>query len=127
MVLYPVSADGKISTIIRIWAQADKWRSVLFTVSNLIVVNVFPAETHALAGAVFNTVAQFGTSLGIATMAVVASNVTRKSSDPNKSSPAALMEGYRVTFWLSFASMLLTCAIGIIGLRKAGKVGLKRE
>ncbi|KAL8888720.1 MAG: hypothetical protein Q9215_003904 [Flavoplaca cf. flavocitrina] len=109
MVLYPVSAD------------------VLFTISSLIIVDVFPAKTHALAGAVFNTVAQFGTSLGIAIMAVVASNVTRESGNPNKESPAALMEGYRVTFWLGFASMLLTGAVGIVGLRKAGKVGLKRE
>ncbi|KAI4274314.1 MAG: hypothetical protein L6R38_006135 [Xanthoria sp. 2 TBL-2021] len=109
MVLYPVSAD------------------VLFTVSSLIIVDVFPAKTHALAGAVFNTVAQFGTSLGIAIMAVVASNVTRESGDPDKESPAALMEGYRVTFWLGFAGMLLTGAVGIVGLRKAGKVGLKRE
>ncbi|KAL8754486.1 MAG: hypothetical protein Q9199_004310 [Rusavskia elegans] len=109
MVLYPVSAD------------------VLFTVSSLIIVDVFPAKTHALAGAVFNTVAQFGTSLGIAIMAVVASNVTRESGNPDKESPAALMEGYRVTFWLEFAGMLLTGVVGIVGLRKAGKVGLKRE
>ena len=60
-------------------------------------------------------------------MAVVASNVTRESGIRNKESPAALMEGYRVTFWLGFASMLLTGAVGIVGLRKAGKVGLKRE
>ena len=100
---------------------------MLFVVSSLIIVDVFPAKTHALAGAVFNTVAQFGTSLGIAVMAVVASNVTRESGNPNKESPAALMEGYRVTFWLEFASMLLTSGIGIVGLRKAGRVGLKRE
>ncbi|KAL8644263.1 MAG: hypothetical protein Q9226_007854, partial [Calogaya cf. arnoldii] len=109
MVLYPVSAD------------------VLFTVSSLVIVDVFPAKTHALAGAVFNTVAQFGTSLGIAIMAVVASNVTRESGNPDKESPAALMEGYRVTFWLGFGGMLLTGVVGIVGLRKAGKVGLKRE
>ncbi|KAL8813071.1 MAG: hypothetical protein Q9200_000538 [Gallowayella weberi] len=109
MVLYPVSAD------------------VLFTVSSLVIVDVFPLKTHALAGAVFNTVAQFGTSLGIAIMAVVATNVTKESGNPNKDSPAALMEGYRVTFWLAFASLLLTCVIGLVGLRKAGKVGLKRE
>ncbi|KAL8779498.1 MAG: hypothetical protein Q9213_006910 [Squamulea squamosa] len=96
------------------------WSMVLYPVSA-------DAKTHALAGAVFNTVAQFGTSLGIAVMAVVASNVTRESGNPNKESPAALMEGYRVAFWLEFASMLLTVCIGIIGLRKAGKVGLKRE
>lgn len=60
-------------------------------------------------------------------MAVVASNVTRGSGDPDKESPAALMEGYRVTFWLGFGGMLLTVAVGVVGLRKAGKVGLKRE
>ncbi|KAL8885123.1 MAG: hypothetical protein Q9192_006701, partial [Flavoplaca navasiana] len=132
MVLYPVSADGM--PLASYSSQPGKKpplltysSAVLFTISSLIIVDVFPAKTHALAGAVFNTVAQFGTSLGIAIMAVVASNVTRESGNPNKESPAALMEGYRVTFWLGFASMLLTGAVGIVGLRKAGKVGLKRE
>ncbi|KAL8710418.1 MAG: hypothetical protein Q9220_005019 [cf. Caloplaca sp. 1 TL-2023] len=93
----------------------------------LIIVDVFPVKTQALAGAVFNTVAQCGTSLGIATMSVVATNVTKGSKIANKHSPAALMEGYRAQFWFSFASVLLTCMIGVVGLRKAGKVGLKRD
>ena len=53
--------------------------------------------------------------------------MTQDSGDPDKESPAALMEGYRVTFWLGFGGMLLTVAVGVVGLRKAGKVGLKRE
>lgn len=48
------------------WAQllAPLAADVLFTVGLVIVSEVFPEDTQALAGAVFNTVAQFGSSLG---------------------------------------------------------------
>jgi len=39
---------------------------VLFTVSALVTTNVFDDEKQALGGAVFQTVAQFGSSLGLA-------------------------------------------------------------
>jgi len=60
-------------------------------------------------------------------MASISSSVTEHSNFANKDSPQALMEGYRVTFWVSLGGMLIACAIGPFGLRKAGKVGLKRE
>lgn len=82
---------------------------------------------QALGGAVFQTVAQFATSLGLAIMANIATSVTNHSHYENKASPAALLEGYRVTFWVGFVWMVLATAIGGFGLRKAGKVGLKQE
>lgn len=100
---------------------------VLFTVSNLVITNVFPEETHALAGAVFNTISQFGTSLGIAIMASISFSITNHSHYPVKMSPMALMEGYRVTFWVGLGWMLLVCVVGLTGLRKVGTVGLERE
>lgn len=105
---------------------------VLFTVSNLLITDVFPVETHALAGAVFNTVAQFGTSIGLAIMAVISSSVTQQkkpSSVNNESSSTreALLEGYRAVFWACLGCLLLTCCIGLLGLRKVGKLGLKKE
>ena len=100
---------------------------VLFTISALVITSGFPDKTQALAGAVFQTVAQFGTSLGLAITASISSSVTSNSKFKVKTSPDALMAGYRVTFWVSFAWMLIACAVGGVGLRKAGRVGLKRD
>ncbi|GME35261.1 uncharacterized protein K452DRAFT_272011 [Neofusicoccum parvum] len=100
---------------------------VLFVVSNLVITNAFPGSTQALAGAVFNTVTQFGTAVGLAIMAVISSNVTSRSDFPNKSSPLALLEGYRASFWACFGAMILSIGIGAFGLRGVGRVGLKIE
>lgn len=101
--------------------------AVIFTIANLIIADTFSPSTQALAGAVFNTVAQFGNSLGLMVMAVISSGVTRESDYPDKASPEALMAGYRATFWALFALMLGAVLVGMLGLRKVGKVGLKRE
>lgn len=108
---------------------------VLFTISNLIITSVFPAKTQGLAGGVFNTIAQIGKSVGLATSAVVAASVTARMRDGDTKvgeghagdTPESLMEGYRATFWYIFALGLATVAISIWGLRKIGKVGVKRE
>ena len=99
----------------------------MFTVAALIITDVFPEDTQALGGAVFQTVAQFGTSLGLAFMATISTSVTEHSDYAVKTSPEALMQGYRVTFWVSFGWMISACIIGGLGLRRVGKVGLKRE
>ena len=99
----------------------------MFTVAALVVTDVFPEKTQGLGGAVFQTLAQFGTSLGLAIMASISSSVTDHSEYKVKTSPEALMKGYRVSFWVSFGWMLLACVIGGLGLRRIGKVGLKRE
>ncbi|KAL9562556.1 hypothetical protein ACKAV7_013313 [Fusarium commune] len=44
------------------------------------------------------------------------------------SKPAeALLQGYKASFWTMFSFMVLCALIGGVGLRKAGKVGLKQE
>jgi MFS family permease len=100
---------------------------VLFTVGLIIVSDVFPQRTQALAGAVFNTVSQLGVSIGFSTMSVISTTVTKGSGVPDKTSPAALMDGYRATFWTMFAWMVTACLVGGVGLRKLGKVGLKKD
>ncbi|KAF2134395.1 MFS general substrate transporter [Dothidotthia symphoricarpi CBS 119687] len=100
---------------------------VLFTVSNLVITSVFPSRTQGIAGGVFNTIAQIGKSVGLATSAVIASSVTARSRYHDKESPMALMDGFRAAFWYLFA---LSCATGMLflwGLRGIGKVGVKRE
>jgi MFS family permease len=100
---------------------------VLFTVGLIIVSDVFPVRTQALAGAVFNTLSQLGVSIGLTTMSVISASVTQGSELPDKHSAAALMEGYRAAFWTLFAWMVGACFVGAFGLRKVGRVGLKKD
>lgn len=99
----------------------------LFTISNLVITSVFPAKTQGLAGGVFNTLAQIGTSVGLAVSAVIASSVTSGSGVKDKMSPEALMKGYRATFWACFAAMVMMLGVSGWGLKRIGKVGLKQE
>lgn len=122
------------------WAQvfAPFSADVLFTVGLIIVSDSFPEKDQALAGAVFNTVAQFGMSLGMGSCQVVALGVI--GTDQGKKSegagghgstasddPKELLKGYRASFWTMFGYMLCCAMIAIVGLRKAGKVGLKKD
>jgi len=99
----------------------------LFTVSNLLITSVFPARTQALAGGVFNTVSQIGKSVGLALVAIIAASLTAKSAYADKTSPEALLVGYRATFWYCFACVIVTVALSFWGLRRIGKVGHKRD
>jgi MFS family permease len=120
------------------WAQIFSPMSgdVLFTVGLLIVSDEFPEQMQALAGAVFNTVAQFGMSLGMGVCQVVALGVsgteehdssvnTRSTKDSN--SEGQSLQGYQASFWTMFAIMVTCTMIALGGLRKAGRVGVKRE
>lgn len=100
---------------------------IIFTIGLLVISAAFPPETQALAGAVFNTVAQFGSSLGLTLMQVISSTVTELSPIEDKTSPSALDVGYKASFWAAFASMALAVIIGFVGLRKMERVGLKED
>ncbi|OAL38268.1 hypothetical protein AYO20_02327 [Fonsecaea nubica] len=100
---------------------------VLFTVSNLVITAAFPEKTQALAGGVFNTVAQIGKSVGLALSAVIAGSITMQSDYQDKQAPKALMEGYRAAFWFCLAVTSSTLVVSLWGLRNIGKIGLKRE
>lgn len=101
--------------------------NVLFTVGLLIISSIFPTRTQALGGAVFNTCAQLGTSIGLTITSVIADSVTAASPEVDKTSPDALMTGYRAAFWALFAWMLIVCLAGVFGLRRVGKIGMKQD
>lgn len=97
---------------------------VLFTVSNLIIAGVFPAETQGLASGVFNTVSQIGRTIGLALVALISNSITRRtSSAEDKQGPESLMTGYRAAFWFLFAMNVASLVVGLVGLRKVGNVG----
>lgn len=100
---------------------------MIFTVGLLVVTDVFPPRTQALAGAVFNTVAQLGASIGLSVMAVIASSVSNNSKSRNISPQDKLMLGYRASFWTAFAWMAAASVIAVCGLRGIGRIGLKRD
>jgi MFS family permease len=110
------------------WAQmlAPLSGDVLFTVGLLIVSDEFPEEMQALAGAVFNTVAQFGMSLGIGICQVVSLGVSDRGGLHNGEA-GPLLKGYQASFWTMFALMITCSAIAFGGLRRTGKVGVKRD
>ncbi|KAF4450776.1 hypothetical protein F53441_6108 [Fusarium austroafricanum] len=98
---------------------------VLFTVGLIVVTETFPEDKQAVAGSVFNAASQFGNAMGLAIMQVVSILVTKKHAG---ASPAeALLRGYKASFWTMFSFMILCGFIGAVGLRKAGRVGLKQE
>jgi MFS family permease len=99
----------------------------LFTVGLLIISAIFPPHTQALGGAVFNTCAQLGTSIGLTITSVISDSRTAASGYEDKTSPQALMTGYRAVFWALFAWMLVVLCAGVGGLRKVGKIGVKRD
>lgn len=108
--------------------------NILFTVGLSIISEVFPEDTQALAGAVFNTSAQFGTALGLAVLQIISSSVTKTSlllegggEADNGGRVTALLQGYRASFWALFGFMMACVVISGLGLRKVGRVGVKQE
>lgn len=94
--------------------------TVLFSVSNLLISDAFPAEVQSLAGGVFNEVAQFGNAVGLAVTAAIAASVTEHSHAEGKT---ATMDGYRAAFWTIFASTATVLIISIVGMRRVGTIG----
>lgn len=94
---------------------------VLFSVCNLVISDAFPPEIQSLAGGVFNEVAQFGNSVGLAVTAAIAASVTEHSA--STSEREALMDGFRAAFWTVFASTGMVMLVTFIGFRKIGIIG----
>jgi hypothetical protein len=100
---------------------------VLFIAGALIITNNFSASRQSLAGSILNTVFQFGSSVGLAVMAVISTSVSDVSLHAGEQRTHALLEGYRAAFWTLLGMAVLYCFVGAIGLRGIGKIGLKKE
>ncbi|KAI4161894.1 MAG: hypothetical protein LQ342_004460 [Letrouitia transgressa] len=113
------------------WWLAGFWVNLLlpisvdvnYTVANLLITDIFPKETQALAGAVYQMMSQLGISIGIAVLAVISNTVIDRSTVPDKESPKALMQGFRAVFWTCFAMMMLSTLVGVWGLRGWKEIG----
>lgn len=100
---------------------------ILFTIGLLAISEGFPEHMQGLAGAVFNTAAQFGSSFGLALTSVVAAAGRKQEEEHGKGPGEGLKAGYRLAFWTMFALTGLACAIGSFGLRRMGKLGMKKD
>ena len=78
---------------------------------------------HALAGAVFNVVAQLGASIGLAAMAIISAAYSTDSGNNGKHTPETLLYEYRAIFWVCFGLMGISCLVAPIGLRAVGRLG----
>lgn len=98
---------------------------LIYTIANLVLTDAFPADMQALAGVVFNMLAQVGKSVGIATTAIIAQQITASCGvfDPKKAS----LQGYKAGWWYNFGMRCTAGVIGIYGLRSVGKLGVKRD
>ncbi|KAL9607586.1 MAG: hypothetical protein Q9167_007512 [Letrouitia subvulpina] len=114
------------------WWLAGFWVNLLlpisvdvnYTVANLLITDIFPKETQALAGAVYQMMSQLGISIGIAVLAVISNTIIDRSSMPDKESPEALMQGFRAVFWTCFVMMVLSTLVGMWGLRGWKEIGM---
>lgn len=100
---------------------------ILFSVSNLVITTNFPSKKQALAGGFFNTVTQLGNGLGLAITAIIAAATTDAETDQATSAKSAILKGYWAAFWTCFAAAATSVIISIVGLRKSGKVGAKKD
>ncbi|KAJ1566565.1 hypothetical protein HK405_009297 [Cladochytrium tenue] len=100
---------------------------LLFSVSTLIIAGAFAPDAQALAGGIFNAVSQLGTFVGLAVAAVVTTAATPPSAGDDDDSATAAMAGYRAAFWLCFAATIVSTVVGMVGFRRAGRVGLKHD
>ncbi|KAK9439768.1 Major facilitator superfamily domain protein [Metarhizium brunneum] len=98
---------------------------LIYTIANLVLTDAFPADMQALAGGVFNMLAQVGKSVGIATTAIIAQQITASCGafDPKEAS----LQGYKAGWWYNFGMVCTAGVIGIYGLRSVGKLGVKRD
>jgi len=127
MSLTPLSADGTLSSFHTPpnTLTGPSHDPVLYTISNLAITSLFPVRTQALAGGVFNTLAQIGNSVGLAITSIVAASVS--AANGGKGNVDGLWDGYRAGFWTCFGACVLSSMICAGGMRGLGKVGLKVE
>ena len=98
---------------------------LIYTIANLVMTAAFPDKMQALAGGVFNMLAQIGKSVGIATSAVIARQITAQSNVAGLKE--ALLLGYQAGWWYNCALSFVSVAVSFGGLRTLGKLEIKRE
>lgn len=98
---------------------------IIYTIANLITTAAFPTKTQALAGGVFNMLAEIGKSVGLATSSVIARQISAQSVSTNQRE--SLISGYKAGWWYNSALAFFSVMVSYWGLRKVHKLGVKTD
>jgi MFS family permease len=120
-----VDGPGYWQGIFQAMALNPLGADLIYTIANLVTTAAFPARTQALAGGVFNMLAQIGKSVGITTSAVIARQVTARVD--NVGTNEALLLGYRAGWWYNCSLGFVSVAVSFWGLRSIKNLEVKRE
>ncbi|KAL7941400.1 MFS general substrate transporter [Trichoderma barbatum] len=96
---------------------------LIYTIANLMVTSAFPIKTQVLVGAVFQMLSQIGKTVGIASTAVIAQQVTATSQIQNMNE--ALLRGYKAGWVYNCGLGFTSVLVSLWGLRSVGKIGVK--
>lgn len=96
-----------------------------YVIANLVFTDAFPEDTQALAGAIFNMIAQLGKSVGIATTVVIARNITTRDDIPDKND--VLLRGYKAGWLYNCALGCASVIISVWGLKNVRRIGTKQD
>ncbi|KAI4725124.1 hypothetical protein E4T49_07148 [Aureobasidium sp. EXF-10728] len=98
---------------------------LIYVIANLVLTEAFPEETQALAGGIFNMLAQIGKSVGIATTTIIARQLTAQAARPE--SRDALLTGYKAGWFYNCALASISALVSLWGLYSVKHLGVKRE
>jgi MFS family permease len=91
----------------------------VFAAGTLFVAKFAEPHEQSVGGAVFQTMTQLGTSLGLTVSTVVFHRVQENQQNE--------LEPYRAAFWTNFGFGLLGCLFSVAFLRNVGVVGQKKK
>ncbi|KAE8327852.1 major facilitator superfamily domain-containing protein [Aspergillus sergii] len=98
---------------------------LIYTIANVVMTDSLPAKTQALAGGVFNMLAQVGKSVDTATSALIARQIT--SEVDHAESATALLKGYKAGWWYNCGLGFVSVAVSFWGLRSVKRLEIKKN
>jgi len=98
---------------------------VMYTIAISVMTAAFPSHTQALAGGVSNMLSQIGKSVGIATSALIARQITAGTG--KSENIESLLLGYKAGWWYKCSLGFLSVVVSFWGLRSVQKVEVKRD
>ncbi|KAF8066838.1 putative efflux transporter [Lyophyllum atratum] len=100
----------------------------VFSAGTLFIAKVAEPHEQSLAGGLFQTMTQLGTSLGVTVTTVIFNRVTsQKAASDITPSPIPTLDSYRAAQWGSFAFGVLATLLAIVFFRGVGIVGHRKK
>ncbi|KAG6908440.1 hypothetical protein DXG01_004523 [Tephrocybe rancida] len=96
----------------------------VFASGTLFIAKVAEPHEQSLAGALFQTMTQLGTSLGVTVTTVIFNRITLKTGSDAASPP---LPSYRAAQWGAFAFGVLSMLLAIVFFRGVGIVGHQKK